>query len=106
MRKRRRRRRYRRGRVTLLILFLLLGFGALVYMQFKPKVVKAVTIEAGDTEIDILEFILNKNDSASFVTDITSLDLSKVGSYPINIKIKDKIYTSLIEVIEDRKSVV
>ena len=100
MRKRRRRRRYRRGRVTLLILFLLLGFGALVYMQFKPKVVKAVTIEAGDTEIDILEFILNKNDSASFVTDITSLDLSKVGSYPINIKIKDKIYTSLIEVID------
>lgn len=84
----------------LLSLFLLLALGALAYMQLKPKVVKAVTIEAGETEIDILEFLLNKNDSASFVTDITSLDLSKVGSYPINIKVKDKIYTSLIEVID------
>jgi len=100
MRKRRRRRGHHKGRVLFLSIFLLLAIGVVAYMQLKPKVVKAVTVEAGDTQLDIEDFILNKNDIASFVTDIANLDLSKIGSYPISIKIKDKIYTSLIEVID------
>lgn len=98
--RKRRRRGHHKGRVLFLSIFLLLAIGVVAYMQLKPKVVKAVTVEAGDTQLDIEDFILNKNDIASFVTDIANLDLSKIGSYPISIKIKDKIYTSLIEVID------
>lgn len=98
MRKRRRGRQ--RGRVLFISILLLLSIGAIAYIQLKPKVVKAVTVEAGETMLDIEEFILNKNDVGSFVTDVESLDLSKVGTYQISIKIKDRIYTSLLEVID------
>lgn len=79
---------------------LILAIGAIAYTQLKPKVVKTITVEAGETHLDIEDFIMNKDDTASFVTDVDALDLSKVGTYQISIKIKDKIYTSLIEVID------
>lgn len=100
MRNRGGRRQRRRRRIAFISLLLLLSVGTLTYMQLKTKVVRAVTIEAGESDIDIQDFILNKKESAIFVTDIASLDVSKVGSYPISIKIEDRIYTSLLKVID------
>ncbi len=81
-----------------LMLFMVLLY--LSYMEFKPMVVKAVTLEAGSPMVDVKEFLLEKEMAGKYITDINSLDLNAPGNYEIRIKVRNRIHTSNLEVID------
>ncbi|NLK75086.1 MAG: DUF5011 domain-containing protein [Clostridiales bacterium] len=98
-------RRRRRNRIKRVVTFLLLSMIAilvvvLALIYFKPKVKKVVTVEAGSISIDPQEFVLNRNDRATFVTDLMELDLNKPGNYEVKIKVGNRVYYSALEVID------
>lgn len=99
MRRRRRRRTMRTFLMTLCVLaFMVLAY--LSYLEFKPMVVKAVTIEAGSPMLDVKEFLLEKEMNGKYVTDISNLDLNAPGTYEIKIKVRNRIHTSSLEVVD------
>jgi len=97
---RRKKRRHRKLVFLFISLCILFVLSAFAYIQMKPKVAKAVTIEAGSLEVNIQEFILDKGSNASFLTNINTLDLSIPGAYEVQIDMDGKVYTSQL-IIED-----
>lgn len=99
-------RRKRRKKRIAQIFLILISFASLVvvsglaYLEMQPMVANAVTIEAGTPSIDISQFMLEKDKSGSFITDITSLNLNSPGVYEVQIKINKKVHTSNLEVID------
>lgn len=98
-------RKKRRKRILQLIVisfsFVALVFVAgLTYMEMRPVVANAVIVEAGTSSIDVTQFMLEKDRSGSFITDITSLNLRDPGIYEVQIKVNRKIHTSNLEVID------
>jgi hypothetical protein len=63
--------------------------------QVKDK----VTIEAGSGLPQIQDFLLETRTNETFVTNLEALNLV-VGSYPIEIRMDDRILTSLLEVVD------
>jgi hypothetical protein len=100
--KRQRRRKSRTKQIIILILSVevLLIIGGLAYFQLQPVVAEAVTVEAGDHEVDVKEFLLNKRQEGSFLTDIRTLNTSIPGIYEIKIQVGDRIHTSMLEVVD------
>lgn len=72
----------------------------LAYLQYKPLVVKAVTIEAGTPMVDVKEFLLEKELEGKYVTDINNLDLNSPGIYEVRIKVRNRILNSNLEVVD------
>lgn len=97
---RRRKRRTKRMLLLMLSLEALLVIGFILYIQLRPAVVKAITIEAGEAMPELDEFLLKGSKKSSFYTDIKSLNLNMPGSYEIQIKIGDKIHTSNLNIID------
>ena len=101
-----RRRKNRRKRHTLrpiLMTFCVIAFMVLAYLsylEFKPMVVKAVTMEAGSSMVDVKDFLLEKDMSGKYITDINNLDLNAPGTYEIKIKVRNRIHTSNLEVVD------
>ncbi|NLK26764.1 MAG: transglutaminase [Clostridiales bacterium] len=91
-----------------LIIELTVGLGLLIFigmiavLQYKSKVVKALTIEAGTpmAMLEVEKFLTNEDETGIFVTDMNSLDLKNPGTHEIQIKIGDKIYNSSLEIID------
>lgn len=79
---------------VLLIIFII------CYIQFRPKVVKAVTIEAGTQLTGAQEFIRDKNNQDSSITNMNLLDFNNPGTYEVQIKIGSKMYTSSLKVVD------
>jgi nucleotide-binding universal stress UspA family protein len=100
MKRRRRRKRIAQIFIISLSLVALAVVAGLTYFEMKPMVANVVTIEAGTPSVDVAEFILDKDRSGSFVTDIASLNLNAPGIYEVQIKIKNKIHTSNLEVVD------
>lgn len=99
---RRRRKKNTLHRFLLLFSFLLVGVvGYIAFMELKPMVVKAVTIEAGSPMVDVEEFLLEKDMSGRYITDFNRLDLSIPGIYEIKIKVRNRIHTSSLEVVDN-----
>lgn len=101
--KRRRRRRTKRILqiiVMLFSLFMLIVVAGLAYLDMRPMVVSAVVIEAGTPDIDVNEFLLEKDKSGSFVTDINSIDLNTPGLYEVQIRVNKKVHTSKLEIVD------
>lgn len=92
----------RNRRIILFVLGIELVFilFILVYLQFKSKVVKEVIVEAGTQTISIENFIKGNKTEGTFITDLTSLDLNNPNSYEIELQIGNKIYTSLLKVVD------
>lgn len=86
--------------LMLFSLFMLFVAVSIVYLEYKPMVVKAVTMEAGSPMVDAKEFLLEKEKDGRFITDINNLDLDIPGIYEIKIKIRNRIYTSNLEVVD------
>jgi len=63
-------------------------------------VVSNVTIEAGSPMVDVSEFLLDKNSSGSYITDVGQLDTSKPGTYEIEIQVGKRIFKSQL-IIKD-----
>lgn len=96
------RKKGRTKQIILIILGLELIFivAILLYIQFRPSVVKAVTMEAGTHDIKVEDFLRGNRSEGSFFTDINSLDLNKPGIYEVQIKVGEKIFNSTIEVVD------
>lgn len=99
---RRKKRRKRIGQIIIMLLSLvaLVVVAGLAYFETKPMVANAVTIEAGASSIDVEEFMLEKDKSGSFITDIASLNLCAPGNYEVQIKVNRKIHTSNLEIVD------
>lgn len=67
---------------------------------FRPKIKNTVQIELGTQEIKIQDFLTEEKDAenAEFITDISQIDLSKVGTHEISIKLNNKEYKSVLEI--------
>lgn len=99
-RRKSRKRRYRQIRLLFMSLCVLLVISVFTYMKLKPKVAKAVTIEAGTSGVNIQEFIMDESESASFLTDIHSLDFRRPGTYDVQIAMDGKVYISKLNVVD------
>ncbi|HKL79811.1 MAG TPA: immunoglobulin-like domain-containing protein [Mobilitalea sp.] len=86
--------------LMLFSLIMLLVVSYIAYLEFKPMVVKAVTIEAGNSMVEVKEFLLEKELKGRYITDINSLNLNMPGIYEIRIKVGNRIVTSNLEVID------
>lgn len=84
--------------ILLLSIEALLIVGMIAYIQLRPMVVKAVTIEAGSNIPDITEFLIHKKSNGNFITKTEGLDINKPGSYDVQIKIGKKVYSSKLKV--------
>lgn len=98
--------RRKRGRYSLQLLMMLCSIIVLVvvawvlYIEVRPMVVKAVTLEAGKPMVDVKEFLIEKDREGSYITDINNLDLNMPGFYEIKIKVGKRIHTSILEVVD------
>ena len=100
--KRHKRRKGRRKQVIFLLLSveLLLIVGGLAYFQLRPVVAEAVTVEAGEQEVDVHKFLLNDKKEGSFLTDIKTLNTSIPGIYEVKIQVGDRVHTSRLEIVD------
>ncbi len=95
-------RKSRRKQVILLVLSieLLLIMSGLAYIELRPMVVKAVTLEAGEQKLDVKSFLKYKNRQGAFVTDVKKLDTTTPGIYKVQIQIGRRVHTSLLKVVD------
>ena len=100
MKRRRRRRHTLRVLLMTLCVLVFMVLVYLSYLEFKPMVVKAVTLEAGSPMLDVKEFLLDKDMKGKYITDISNLDLNAPGTYEIKIKVGNRIHTSSLEVVD------
>jgi hypothetical protein len=100
--KRRKRRKSRNKQIFFLIIGIevLLLICGLAYVQLRPLVVKAVTIEAGEKALNVEEFLLYKNRKGSFITNVQDMNLTAPGIYEIKIKVGKRIQTSNLEIVD------
>ncbi len=95
-------RRHRGHTIKKVLLLLGIEFlviiGILLYVQLRPMVVKAVTMEAGSSEPDVEEFLLYKNRQGSFITNIGNI--TEPGFHEIKIQIGKRIYSSGLHIID------
>ena len=87
--------------LSLLALVVVVG---LTYMvnNMKPMVVKAVTIEAGTSTIEVDDFLLDKDRQGSFVTDLDSIDFNTPGVYEVEILVNKRNYTSELNIVDTK----
>ncbi len=87
--------------ITLIIVLVLIVIGITLKLTiFNKKIKEEVYLELGTEEITILNFLEKERyqKDASFVTDISTIDLTKVGEYPVEIQYKEKNYTSTLKI--------
>jgi hypothetical protein len=65
----------------------------------KSPVREQVTIEAG-TEVSLEVFLENTDTAAELLTDVSLIDTSRLGEYPVNIRVGKKEYASLLIVAD------
>ncbi len=72
----------------------------LAYMIFRPKVVSAVTIQAGSRMIRVEDFLRNKNTEGRFITDVNLIDLNQPATHELEIQVGNKVYTSQLIILD------
>ncbi len=90
----------------LLGIIILLVITGTIYFFLNYGLLDKVQIEAGTKEITLSDFYKKKtviNKDAKILTDIKEIDLSKVGNYTIEIKIKDKVKKVKLEIKDTTK---
>ncbi len=100
--KRYKRHRGYRKKIILLILSIeiLLILTGIAYIELRPMVVKAVTLEAGEEKLTVNSFLKYKNRQGTFVTDMKKLDTRTPGTYKVQIQIGRRVHTSLLKVVD------
>jgi len=86
--------------LLVLIVEVLLIIFMLCYIQFRSKVVKVVTIEAGPPLTSAELFLRDKNIQDSTLMNMNSLDFNNPGSYEVQIKVGNKMYTSTLKIVD------
>ncbi len=83
-----------------IILILIIAIILLYFLVFSKKIKEEVFLELGENEINISQFVENKRyeKDSKFITDVSTIDLNKVGEYQIEIQYKDKTYVSNLKI--------
>lgn len=87
--------------------FVILGIAILIvaevmaYLMLRPKF-KDIQIELGTKEIKVEDFLTSKiyKSKSEFITDISGIDLSKVGEYEITLKFMNKEQTVKLKIAD------
>lgn len=96
----RRKRHTKKLIILLLSIEILIVIGLLAYVQFRPMVVKTVTIEAGSDMPEVNEFLIYKNRKGTMISDMKDINLNVPGDYEIKIKIGKRTHTSNLQVVD------
>ena len=86
--------------IAVIVILILAILAIILFNIFSKKVKDHVQLELGTQEIKIQDFLTDEKyaENAEFVTDISQIDLSKVATYEITIKLNDKEYTSILDI--------
>ena len=90
--------------IALIIIILISGASALgyfAYQKYSPKF-KNVTKELGSESVELNEFLLEEKylEKASFITDMSTIDFSKIGSYEIELcydNVNQKVMLNIVD---------
>lgn len=90
--------------IICITIFVILIFGMIsyfLYWKFGPKF-KDVNVELGTQEITLDQFLAKESykDKSKFITDISTLDLSKLGSYEIELEYDDLTQKVTLNVVD------
>lgn len=88
--------RIKKNRVILIMIFFLVV--SLIILLPPKKLNKTVIVEAGCKTLNVTEFIKDKKTSGTFVTDLSTINMSVPGIYGIKIKIGKKVYSSKLQI--------
>ena len=83
-----------------LVLAALLGFGAWYFFYIPDRIQPSVTMEAGDTMVSADVFLKEEGHEVSFLTDVSRIDTSVPGEYPVQIASGRYTYDAVLR-IED-----
>lgn len=86
--------------IAVVVVLLLAILTIVLFNIFSKKVKDQVQLELGTQELKIQDFLTDEKyaENAEFVTDISQIDLNKVATYEITIKLNDKEYTSILDI--------
>ena len=86
--------------ISIISIIVISCLAIILFNIFRPKIKNTVQIELGTQEIKIQDFLTEEKDAenAEFITDISQIDLSKVGTHEITIKLNNKEYKSVFEI--------
>ena len=76
------------------------------WIKLPSPVKEVLTVEAGTSEITKEMFLLKDGDSVTLVTDLSKIDLNKVGDYPISFTQKNKTYVSTLSIVDTTAPIV
>lgn len=90
--------------ITLVIIILIATIavgGYFAYLKFSKKF-KDVSIELGTETVELNQFVIDEKyiDGATFVTDMSTIDLSKVGSYEVELSYDNISQKVLLNVVD------
>lgn len=83
-------------RVILFIAFTVVGI--LIGVGSLNKLHRTVTVEVGEGMPDVSKFIKSEDETGSFVSDLSKVDMSTPGVYNIEVQIAGRTYKSSLEV--------
>ena len=86
--------------IAVVVVLTLAILAIILFNIFSKKVKDQVQLELGTQELKIQDFLTDEKyaENAEFVTDISQIDLNKVATYEITIKLNDKEYTSILDI--------
>lgn len=85
------------------VLLLALAAGGAAAAHYLPnRLVESVTHEIGSAEsVPVESFLLYENDTAEYVTDMTQIDLNKLGTHDIEVQVHGFLkYPSILHVVD------
>jgi len=89
--------RIKKSSIILSFLFFLLIL-VLSHIYYSNKLNRIVTVEAGRKAPEVSEFMKDKNNSGTFITNLSEINMNIPGIYEIKIQIGKRVYSSKLEV--------
>ena len=91
----------KKGKITLIVvLVFLVAVGIFLFMSTRSPIYQSIKVEAGSQELDVTQFLKEKETKATLKTEITEDMLKTVGEHEIVIDVNGKEYTSTM-IVED-----
>ena len=84
-------------RIIIAILAVIVLVAAMVILLCRNKVKDIVTVEAGTKTLDVSDFIKNRKNEGTFVTNLDSDSLNTPGIYDVGIKIGKRYILQMLK---------
>lgn len=91
--------------IVSILLITLIGSGAAAAHYLPNRLLQEVTFEIGSADtVDVNSFFIYEDDQGEFETDINSIDLTKLGTHDVRIKVYNYLtYSSVLKVVDTTK---